>query len=97
MLSPALSKRILNEHPLSDSTEILGIGLGSFDWICILILTLRSSFLYFTDQCVCEFGKWVPGRNAGGQVSRQTFYKNPTIEFEVPDRGRINIHSLIAL
>ena len=33
MLSPALSKYILDEHPWSDSTEFRGIGRDSSDWI----------------------------------------------------------------
>lgn len=33
------------------------------------------------------FGRWVSGYNAGGQVSNQnTFYSNPQIVFDVPDR-----------
>ena len=27
-------------------------------------------------------------------MSRQTFYKNPTIEFSVPDRGRVLLNFL---
>ncbi|XP_060558331.1 calpain-2 catalytic subunit-like [Ruditapes philippinarum] len=33
------------------------------------------------------FGRWTCGHNAGGQISHQTYYQNPQIEFEIPDRN----------
>ena len=44
--------------------------------------------MYFLGETRCEFGHWVIGYNAGGQIARDKFYSNPILEFEVPDRGK---------
>ena len=46
MLSPALSKKVLDVHPWSDSTEFRGIDRGSSDWgkrmlVALLLLSSR--------------------------------------------------------
>ena len=49
--------------------------------------SIRNKWGYVAGSCSCEFGRWVIGFNAGGQIAREKFYSNPILKFDIPDRG----------
>ena len=50
--------------------------------VCFLL-----KFIILAAHTQCVLGEWITGKNAGGQVSNQTFGTNPQFHIDIPNYG----------
>ena len=50
-------------------------------------LTCFKNYYIFAAHTQCVLGEWITGKNAGGQVSNQTFGTNPQFHIDIPNYG----------